>query len=160
MARNRSGQMCFFLPLRDFGMCLGAGDQCQEELAIHLGHVVAVDRLACGVADGRAVHHGTTHWVMLALVLGNVLGKRKKRRRWRERRRRRRKGRRRRRRKRSRRTRIKRSKSCSRRTKGIRRRRRKRKRRTKIRRKSKIREEEKEEKEDEEDNDEEKELEK
>lgn len=64
----------------------GAGDQRQEELAVHLGHVVAVDRLARGVADARAVHDGTAHWVLVALVLGDVLGKRKKRRRWRERR--------------------------------------------------------------------------
>lgn len=87
MARNISGLMCFFLPLRDLGVCPGAGDQRQEELPVHLRHIVTVERLARGVADGRAVHDWTAHWVLVALVLGYVLGKRKKRRRWRERRR-------------------------------------------------------------------------
>lgn len=75
MEEDRSGLMCFFLPIHDLGMCSGACDQGQEELAIHFGHVVAIYRLACGMVDGRTVHNWTAYKVLLALVLGNVLGR-------------------------------------------------------------------------------------
>lgn len=55
--------------LRDFSMCSRAGDQSQEELPICSGDVVTVHSLACGLADGRAMHDGTPHWVLVALAL-------------------------------------------------------------------------------------------
>lgn len=53
---------------RDFSMCSGAGDQNHEELPVCHGEVVAVHGLACGLADGRAMHEGTSHRVLQVLV--------------------------------------------------------------------------------------------
>lgn len=55
--------------LRDFSMRSRAGDQSQEELPVCSGDVVTVRGLACCLADGRAMHDGTPHWVLVALVL-------------------------------------------------------------------------------------------
>lgn len=59
-------------------MCSRAGDQNQEELPVRLRDVVTVHGLACGLADGRAMHDGTPHWVLVALVLGHMLKKKRK----------------------------------------------------------------------------------
>lgn len=62
-------QKLFPFSSRDFSMSSRAGDQSQEELPVRPGDVVTVHGLACGVADGRAMHDGTPHWVLVALVL-------------------------------------------------------------------------------------------
>lgn len=50
-----------------------AGDQNQEELPVRPGEVVTVHGLAGGLADGGAMHDGTPHRVLVALVLGHTL---------------------------------------------------------------------------------------
>ena len=62
-------QKRFTSSLRDFSLRSRAGDQRQEELPVHSGDVVTVHGLACGLTDGRAVHDGTPHWVLVTLVL-------------------------------------------------------------------------------------------
>lgn len=63
--------------LRYFGVRSGAGDQSQEELALRDGEVVAVDGLPRGVAEGGAMHDGTAHRVLVALVLRHMLKEKK-----------------------------------------------------------------------------------
>lgn len=59
-------------------MCSRAGDKHEEELAVHPGDVIAVHSLACGMADCRAMHHGTPYWVLIALDLWHMLRKSRK----------------------------------------------------------------------------------
>lgn len=68
----------FSFSSRDFSVRSRAGDQDQEELPVRLREVVTVHGLACGLADGRAMHDGTPHWVLAALVLGHMLKEKRK----------------------------------------------------------------------------------
>ena len=66
----QSMKSCFKIPvlLHDLSVCSGAGDQNEEELSVPLRHVVTVHRLACSLADGRAMHDGTAHQVLTLLA--------------------------------------------------------------------------------------------
>lgn len=50
-------------------MWSGAGDHHEEELALYLWEVIAVHSLACGLADGGPMHHGTPYCIVVTLVL-------------------------------------------------------------------------------------------
>lgn len=76
--KYESGSEVNTLHLHDLSVRSRAGDQGQEKLPVHCGHVVAVYSLTCGLADGGAVHDGTPHWVLVTLALRNMLKKKKK----------------------------------------------------------------------------------
>lgn len=63
------GNSTTFLSLHDLSVCSRAGDQDHEELALGFGNVVAVHGFTGGLADRRAMHDGTPHRVLGALVL-------------------------------------------------------------------------------------------
>lgn len=66
-------QVCVRRILQYPGVCLGAGDQCQIELILIERYVVTVNRLTCGLLQGRQVHYGTAYHILLALPLWHRL---------------------------------------------------------------------------------------